>query len=376
MDAKFISRTRLPDWLRSLAARFEVLAPAREGSAVLYRPVDPAAPPRQPELALQPVESAKRALFPLSEPLMTFSKSQPAGKPALQLREAPAPRPCLVFGLPSCDARGFLAFDPVCQGGGPAGKLPDNYYLRRREQAVLIVKTCPRPLSTCFCNWVGGGPASPEGADALATELQDGLLLEPLSGKGALALDSILLRPAVEAQLAEAAQNRAEAQAAMPDPVDLNGCALALRSKFDDAGFWRDRAAPCLSCGACTYLCPTCYCFDISDEERGSRGVRLRSWDSCMLPLFTQEAGGRNPRADKAARLRNRVSHKFSFHPSLHPTSVGQDGQIACCGCGRCLKSCPSAVDIRRIVTDALGLTGNKGCRPTLICPRWPPFWK
>lgn len=367
MDAKFISRTQLPEWLRSLAARFDVLAPAREGASVVYRPVEPQAPPRQPELGIRPTESAKRSIFPLSEPLFTFAKSQPEGKPGLELRETPSPRPGLVFGLPSCDARGWLVFDPVYKGSGSNGKFQDNYYLRRREQAVLIVKTCARPLSTCFCNWVGGGPASPEGADVLATELKEGLLLEPITGKGAMVLDSTLLRPAEPSQVAEAAQSRAGAEAAMPKAVDLwsrEGCARALRDKFDDAGFWRDQAAKCLSCGACTHLCPTCYCFDICDEERGSRGLRLRSWDSCMLPLYTQETSGHNARNAKTARLRNRVSHKFSFYPALHPGSpdkteaAGKQGQIACCGCGRCIKSCPSAVDIRRIVTDALGLTG------------------
>jgi ferredoxin len=355
MDAKFISRGQLPEWLRSLAARFEVLAPARAGSSVIYRPVDPAAPPRQPELAVKPTESAKRALFPLSEALLTFAKNQPDGKPGLELRETPPPRPCLVFGLPSCDARGFLVFDPVYAGSGTAGKFQDNYYLRRREQAVLIVKTCPRPLSTCFCNWVGGGPASAEGADVLATELKDGLVLEAITGKGSRVLDSTPLRPAADEQLAAATQSRAASEAAMPAPVDLSGCARALRGKFDSAGFWQGHSAGCLSCGACTCLCPTCYCFDLSDEERGSRGVRLRSWDSCMLPLFTQETGGHNPRAAKAARLRNRISHKVSFYPDRHPNRPGQDGHMACCGCGRCIRSCPSAVDIRRIVTEALG---------------------
>lgn len=394
MEAKFISRAQLPEWLRALAADFQVLAPTREGPAVVYRPVDPEAPPRQPELTLKPTESAKRALFPLSEPLITFTKSHPEGKPGLELREAaPADqgRPRLVFGLPSCDARGWLVFDPVYQGGG---KFQDNYYRQRREQAVLIVKTCDRPLSTCFCNWVGGGPASGEGADALATEIEDGLLLEPFTAKGEAALASALLRPATAEQSAEAARKREAAAAAMPAPADLSGrggqsdqggCIEALRAKFDDAAFWRDQSAGCLSCGACTYLCPTCYCFDISDEERGSRGVRLRSWDSCMLPLFTQEASGHNPRPLKAARLRNRVNHKFSYYPALHPLEAGGTGEtgetggiggkdggagapggrIACCGCGRCIRSCPSAVDIRRIVTDAMGLTGRPDTEET-----------
>ena len=112
--------------------------------------------------------------------------------------------------------------------------------------------------------------------------------------------------------------------------------------------FWRDQSAKCVSCGACTYLCPTCYCFTITDETTGMSGRRMRSWDACMHFQFTLEASGHNPRPTKAHRLKNRVGHKFSYYPTLH------DGLIACCGCGRCVKSCPVSVDIREIVQNAV----------------------
>jgi ferredoxin len=137
----------------------------------------------------------------------------------------------------------------------------------------------------------------------------------------------------------------------------LSGSADALRGKFDDLAFWEAEASKCLSCGACTYLCPTCYCFNLTDEARGALGARIRSWDACMLPLFTMEASGHNPRTGKIQRLRNRIGHKFSYYPGLH------NGRIACCGCGRCIKSCPSSVDIRRIVTDAIGITRTAGLK-------------
>ena len=76
--------------------------------------------------------------------------------------------------------------------------------------------------------------------------------------------------------------------------------------------------------------------------------MRLRSWDTCMASLYTLEASGHNPRTQKAARLKNRVGHKFAYFIR------NNDGRISCCGCGRCIKSCPSSVDIRKIVKDAL----------------------
>lgn len=113
--------------------------------------------------------------------------------------------------------------------------------------------------------------------------------------------------------------------------------------RFTDTEFWIKQTAKCLSCGACTYLCPTCQCFTITDEGSPLEGRRLRSWDSCMSPQFTLETSGHNPRAEKFKRMRNRISHKFSYYPQSY------DGAYSCVGCGRCVISCPVSLDIRRV---------------------------
>ncbi|MDR2892139.1 MAG: 4Fe-4S dicluster domain-containing protein [Deltaproteobacteria bacterium] len=355
---KFISRAKLADWLKELSSRFEVWAPRKEGegarSVVVYRPFEAE---KGLELDRKPTESAKHTMFPRSETLFNFRRNLVEGAPSLELEEAADPAPRLVFGLLSCDARGFQIFDPVYNGSGTNGQAKDTYYLKRRSSTVLIVKSCSKVLSTCFCNWVGGGPASTEGADVLATEVQDGFLLTPVSERGAAVLDSSLLAATNSDMESAAADSQTKAAAALPAAPDLKESQSALLGKFDNAAFWQAESSKCLSCGACTYLCPTCYCFNISDEAAGYNGVRLRNWDSCMMPLFTMEASGHNPRTPKMGRLKNRVGHKFSYYPSLH------GGRIACCGCGRCIKSCPSSVDIRRIVTDAIGFTETVGLK-------------
>ena len=121
-------------------------------------------------------------------------------------------------------------------------------------------------------------------------------------------------------------------------------------ARFNDTQFWQDQTDRCLSCGACTYFCPTCYCFTITDEGEGlseKGGRRLRSWDNCMSSLFTREASGHNPRTVKAFRMRNRVSHKYSTYPENW-------GAFSCSGCGRCISNCPVCLDIRAIVLAAL----------------------
>lgn len=344
----FISSGALPAWLEELAQSATVYVPQKQGQTVVFRPFAGGA---LPEFGQRPVESAKCTVFPRSEELFSFRKSGDPDAPGtrrLTLQEAPGPGETVVFGVLSCDARGFLIFDPVYDGCGTKGMARDVYYLKRRARTALIVKACSGALTTCFCHWVGGGPADAGGADVLATDVAGGLLLQPVTEKGAALLSSEKLRPATDVQVREAEESHANARRSMGEAPDLGQAQKSLPALFENRDFWLKQSAGCLSCGACTYLCPTCYCFNITDESNGIAGSRIRTWDNCMSPLFTLEASGHNPRTGKAARLKNRVGHKFSYYPKIH------GGRFACCGCGRCIKSCPSSVDIRRIVLAAI----------------------
>ena len=147
---------------------------------------------------------------------------------------------------------------------------------------------------------------------------------------------------------AEAA--RKAAWASLDKAPSLAEAPAKVAARFEDVEFWQQETDRCLSCGACTYFCPTCYCFNITDEGdglNGREGRRLRTWDNCMSPLFTREASGHNPRTAKALRMRNRVSHKFATYPENW-------GAFSCNGCGRCVSNCPVHLDIRAIVLDAI----------------------
>lgn len=345
---RFVSCEALPGWLEELAQSAAVYAPQKQGQAVVFRPSVGGA---VPELGQRPTESAKHIVFPRGEELFSFRKSGDPDAPGIRkltLQEPTDIGDTVVFGALSCDARGFCAFDPVYDGCGTKGIARDVYYLKRRARTALIVKSCPSALRTCFCHWVGGGPADPQGADMLATDVEGGLLLRPVTEKGASLLSSDKLSDATDAQTRAAEEAHAKARQSMGEAPAFGQAQKALLALFEDRDFWLKQSAGCLSCGACTYLCPTCYCFNITDESNGIAGTRLRTWDNCMSPLFTLEASGHNPRNGKAARLKNRVSHKFSYYPKIH------GGRFSCCGCGRCIKSCPSSIDIRKIVLAAI----------------------
>ncbi|EGJ51190.1 4Fe-4S dicluster domain-containing protein [Desulfocurvibacter africanus] len=342
-QAKFLKEADLAAWLGELAKGRKVLVPQKDGDAVVFKPWHEGV---KPVLDRQATESPKKAVFPASEKLFRFSyikDPENPGKVRVELEEPEKPEPALVFGGRPCDARGFLIFDRVYD----SPKTRDSYYVARREATAFVTLACPEASNTCFCHAVGSGPADSAGSDALMTPVEGGYVLEAISPKGEELLKSPLLSDAGD-KLAQAERVKAQAVESLPPAPDFAGSPEALMARFDDMGFWENASAKCISCGACTYLCPTCYCFSITDEESGMKGVRMRSWDNCMSYQFTLEASGHNPRPTKAHRLKNRVGHKFSYYPLIHK------GAIACCGCGRCIKSCPVSVDIREIVTMAI----------------------
>jgi NAD-dependent dihydropyrimidine dehydrogenase PreA subunit len=110
------------------------------------------------------------------------------------------------------------------------------------------------------------------------------------------------------------------------------------------APFWEAMGDWCLECGACTFLCPVCYCFSVADRPQDGGFVRCRLWDSCQLAAFTLEASGHNPRARRAERVKRRYFHKVSAQYYL------RDGEVGCVGCGRCVKACLGAGDMPKVV--------------------------
>ena len=343
MTAKFLAKDKLAGWLEELSGSRRAYVPVREGDAVVFKPF---APGTEAELSVRPTASAKGTVFPQCEPLMIFNYTkdpEDLGKVNLEITEKINESPAVVVGCRGCDASGFATFDRVYL----KKEVTDQNYLARRKNTLFVTMVCERPATTCFCNWVGGGPADTSGADVQMTPVDGGWLLEGVTEDGEKLLDSSLLADG-GAKTDAAAKVKEQAESLMSEAPDLSKAPEKLLALFDDASFWEAQSAKCLSCGACTYLCPTCYCFNITDEACGMEGVRLRTWDNCMSSLFTMEASGHNPRPIKANRLKNRVGHKFSYHPTSY------EGKIACVGCGRCIKSCPVSVDIRAIVLDAI----------------------
>lgn len=335
---RFITKENLTRLAEELAATHRVLAPVATCGTVTFRRF-------QPGMALDlhsrmAAVSPKAATFPQTETLLTVKSEIPEKKPVIT--ETLPQGKSVVIGCRPCGARGKLIFNPVYE----TDTTKDPYFILRRDNTVFVSLACDRPETTCFCHSVGSGPADPDGSDVLLTLVGDGYVARSVTEAGEEILKSALFADA-GAKGKEADAKNAKAREMMGEAHDYVSAPAKLLARFDDMDFWAAQSAKCISCGACTYMCPTCYCFNITDDDQGLESRRIRTWDNCMSNTFTLEGSGHNPRPTKAHRLKNRIGHKFSYYPDLH------GGVMACCGCGRCIKQCPAGVDIRQIVKAA-----------------------
>jgi sulfhydrogenase subunit beta (sulfur reductase) len=335
------ARSLVP-FIESVAKSAKLFAPVADpAGGTVFAEVTSAAgiAPTAPNTRL----SVKSVFFPQREVLLSYKESAIDAVPGVDGN-------IVVFGARPCDARAMTWMDGVFGGGGRE----DPYFVERRRGAVVVAMACDEPCASCFCTSVGGSPYGTEGADVLASRTgagsaaggvadADDLLLEPVTEKGAafLARHAGQLKPADAAAL-PVRQAREKAAASRMKVMDFSGVKAKMDKGFESPA-WDSITRSCLGCGACTYVCPTCHCFDITDESRGDRGVRVRTWDACQYSLFTLHASGHNPRNHKRARMRQRLMHKYSYAPETA-------NAVFCSGCGRCVRACPVNLDIREML--------------------------
>jgi ferredoxin len=330
-----LSQGELTAWLASLVgAGKRVVAPVEDGTLRIFQPIDSA---EQACLASGKTRwSPKEHLFPRTEPLFSYSvRSSGVTLTPATVDE----REQVIVGVRPCDAAGLARLDQVFMGGER-----DSLYATRRGRTAIVAFACDEAEPECFCTAVGGSPAGEHGSDVMLARAGDAWIGRTLTPKGEALTASLAGSPAPSA--AERAQAEARlrqvAESMQRKPIAAEWAA-ALEQNFATP-LWDALGKSCLGCSICSYVCPSCSCFDVTDQGNAWCGERCRSWDSCTFGLFTRHASGHNPRTAQPARYRQRVLHKFAYYPAQH------EGAFMCVGCGRCVAMCPVGMNIEESV--------------------------
>jgi NAD(P)H-flavin reductase/Fe-S-cluster-containing hydrogenase component 2 len=275
-----------------------------------------------------PQQSPKAAWFPRSEPILKFQRN---GRDWSVEDPEISFQPVVIFGARPCDAAAREILAPLF-----GWDFHDPLFEQRLKTVAIVTLACKGPVdNACFCTSVDVDPAGEKSGDVVLTELPDDrYLAEACTDQG----QRLLAGVSGQDEKVDVAELRARVRESVPVRFDAACLREALPRRFADP-FWERAARSCLGCGTCAFTCPTCHCFDIQDEMRGNKGIRQKNWDACAFPLFTLHTSGHNPRPDQPSRWRQRLSHKFWYYPEKF-------GKMLCTGCGRCIRLCPSGMDL------------------------------
>ena len=322
----------------------EVIAPIKgQGGEVIFYPIETVEDVAWDWSYVNPLLPTKRFFLPQTEELFHYQKSSDGYYITPIYNESVR----MIFGIRPCDVNALVFLDQFF-GGGPIGRFSavtkpgtfqDRYYATRRANTFIIAFGCHQPGENCFCICCDAGPFLKENFDLQLTQLSDDEYITEIGSARGLKIvygHEDLFRTATHAESKKLTEIMEKTTQKFGDTRAYLSKAIQMitHDQVPDA-LWENLGNRCLNCGGCSYVCPTCCCYnvvDISMDE--NKGLRTRTWDSCAFSGFTKMAGGDNPRFEKKEQLKRRFFHKLSY------PYIEKNGRHGCVGCGRCLNTC------------------------------------
>lgn len=334
---------RLPkdrlDFFASVIQQFgEVHAPVEQDGGYAFQPLA-----RWSDARLdytRTILPPKKYFLPPRETLLRYDPEEGYRAEAEDLEKK-----IILFGVHACDIYGINILDEVF--GGP---YPDPYYRQRRRNVAIIGLDC-EPDDHCFCHSMRADFVD-HGFDLFFYDVGDHYLTfvgTALGDDMVLATGSLFEEVEPE-DIARYKRRSARKRASFRLSVDIRDLPEIFELEYG-AEIWEELGARCLACGACSMVCPTCYCYDVKETAQpDGSGHRLRCWDSCLFSSHAAVAGGENFRAEPADRIRFRFYHKQRGF-------VAEYGRPSCVGCGRCIVACPVGIHIVHVLNEIRGVS-------------------
>jgi ferredoxin len=322
---KLMPKEGFTQWVdRLLRRQFTVVAPVEKHSQYVFEPIRNTKQmvTDYPSTSLPP----KKYLLPPREVLFNFNTQTLEMKPVIEAE------PTVIIGLHSCDMHAIKLLDDI-QNTGYA----DQHYQARREKTYLVSFDCIQPCSPqAFCKDMNT-LSVPDNYDLHFVDVGESYVIHVGSAKGESLLEGCInVWSASEDDFAALDETMAQKWQNFDYRLDIDVSELPeLLGTSMHSPLWDQQAEACLACGACTQVCPTCYCFDVTDEVEldMENGQRVRTWDSCQIDKFAVVAGGHDFRSQRAGRIRHRIMRKGKWQYEAY-------GQMGCVGCGRCGTAC------------------------------------
>lgn len=230
-----------------------------------------------------------------------------------------------LIGLHSCD---LAALDIFYQQFSSINLLPD------RKNVLVIASEC-KPDDDCFCDVFGAN--KPDNFDLFLQK--NGTDYEIFSGSyvGTSYLDKLGLKKQVK-------QIEIKKIDIKTDNIKAKKLTDLIENRILNKDFWQGIANNCFGCGACTTVCPLCFCIrqNYQNDLNGNQSECL-TWDSCFADDFFKISGNFDFKPKNVDRLYNWYHHKFV-------RATRELNKPLCVGCGRCIKACPANLNIKNIL--------------------------
>ncbi|MBN3041002.1 MAG: 4Fe-4S dicluster domain-containing protein [Candidatus Omnitrophica bacterium] len=332
---KILEKKDFPQFIKRLSKKHKVVAPVSRGNkSYAFTQVD-----SSDQIAMKYIPTIlppKKYFMPQRETLAQYNKSKKTFQTVLEFEEL------VIFGVHTCDLAGIQCLNIVF-----SDTPKDINYIARKNRILIIGLECNDYCDEYASCKVMDSHHPNGGYDLFFTELKESFIVHvnTLEGEGIIELTG-LFKEATSNHLKEREGVIAAKKKIFKDEVDVHY--KDLKPMFDKSAgskVWEDLEKRCLSCGNCTNVCPTCYCFDIIDEINLDldTGYRIRQWDSCQNEDFAKVAGGESFREERGQRQRHRYMRKFSY-------PVERYARHFCTGCGRCSRTCMAKINLKETI--------------------------